>query len=164
MTGSPGPNRPEPIDARGPRFNQGTVAALLLVAFVFEARWVFPTVGGVLMLSALGGSTLGPFLRIYRDLIKPRLGPPTVVEDPRPPRFAAAVGTGVLAAATIAWLVGTPGLADGLALLTAGLAALAAITGLCVGCELYVTWKKRTASGWNPVVAGAGGAARPGTS
>lgn len=144
--------KPEPIDARGPRFNQGLVALAVLAAFVFEARWVYAAWGAVLLLSAAGGSDLGPFLRLYRDLIRPRLGPPPELEDPRPPRFAAAVGTVFLAAATAAWLGGVPGLADGLALIVAGLAALAAVTGLCVGCELYVWVKKRSATGWDPAV------------
>ena len=141
--------RPQPIDARGPRFNQGVLAVAILTAFVFEARWVYPTWGVVLLLSALGGSSAGPFLRLYRDVIKPRLGPPTEIEDPRPPRFAAAVGTLFLALATIAWLGDVPGLADGLALMVAGLAALAAVTSLCVGCEVYVWTKRHSSAGWD---------------
>lgn len=148
--------RPEPIDARGPRFNQGVLAFALLGAFVFEARWIYPTWGVALALSAIGGSDLGPFLRLYRDAIRPRLRPPTELEDPRPPRFAAAVGTVFLAAATLAWLGGVPGLADGLALIVAGLAALAAVTGLCVGCELYVWIKRRSGAGWDDVTAAPG--------
>ena len=143
-------DRPQPIDARGPRVNQGVAAFALLVGFVFEARGVYPGVGIVLALSAVGGSTLGPVLRIYRDLIQPRLGPPTDLEDPRPPRFAAAIGTAFLAAATYALATDVPGLADALALAVAGLAALAAVTGLCVGCEAYVWWKKRSSAGWSP--------------
>lgn len=135
---------PPPIDARGPRFNQGVLAVAVLAAFVFEARWVYAVWAVVLLLSAAGGSDLGPFLRLYRDAIRPHLGPPPEMEDPRPPRFAAAVGTAFLTAATLAWLSGVPGLADGLALVVAGLAALAAVTGLCIGCELYVWWKKRS--------------------
>lgn len=129
--------RPVPIDARAPRFNQGAVAALLLVAYVYEWRWAYVVVGGVLLLSAAGGAQLGPFLRLYRHVVQPRLGPPGELEDPRPPRFAAALGTLCLGAATLALAAGVPGLADGLALLVAGLAALAAITGLCLGCRLY---------------------------
>ncbi|MBI2169898.1 MAG: DUF4395 domain-containing protein [Actinobacteria bacterium] len=140
------------MDARGPRFNQGAVAAALLTAFVFEARWVYPAGAAVLLLSALGGSDLGPLLRLFRDVIRPRLGPPKVIEDPRPPRFAAAIGTAVLALATAAAVGGVPGLADGLALIVAALAALAAVTGLCVGCEAYVWWRKRSATGWEPAV------------
>lgn len=151
-------DRPQPIDARGPRVNQGVVAFALLVGFVFEARGVYPGVAIVLALSAIGGSTLGPVLRIYRDLIQPRLGPPTEVEDPRPPRFAAAIGTAFLAVATLALATGVPGLADALALAVAGLAALAAVTGLCIGCEAYVWWRKRSSAGWSSAGPSIGGA------
>lgn len=146
--------RPAPIDARAPRFNQGVLTVALLVGFVFELRWLYVVWGVVLLLSALGGSKYGPFLRLYRDVIKPRLGPPAEIEDPRPPRFAATVGTVFLAAATLALAADVPGVADALALVVAALAALAAVTGLCVGCEVYVWIKKRTASGWDDVAAG----------
>ena len=141
--------RPEPIDARGPRFNQGVLALAILSAFVFQARWVYPAWAVVLLLSAVGGSNVGPFLRLYRDAIRPRLGPPREIEDPRPPRFAAAVGFVFLALATLAWFGDVPGLADGLALIVAALAALAAVTGLCVGCEAYVWMKRRSGAGWD---------------
>lgn len=144
-------SRPKPIDARGPRFNQGVLTLALLIGFVFDWRWVIPIWGVVLLLSATGGSDWGPFLRLYRDVIKPRLGPPNVIEDPRPPRFAATVGTVFLGAGTLALLAGVPGLAWGLALVVAALAALAAVTGICVGCEMYVWYKKHSTAGWQPV-------------
>lgn len=145
--------RPQPIDARAPRFNQGVLTLALLIGFVFDARWVIPVWGVVLLLSAAGGSTWGPFLRLYRDVVRPRLSPPREIEDPRPPRFAATVGVIFLGAATAALGAGISGLAWALALVVAALAALAAVTGICVGCEMYVWMKRRTASGWDPVTA-----------
>lgn len=150
---------PKPIDARGPRFNQALVALLLLAGFVFEIREIIPAMGVVLLLSALGGARLGPFLRIYRDVVAPQLGPPTEIEDPRPPRFAATVGTVFCGVATLALVAGVPGLAWALALIVAALAALAAVTGLCVGCEAYVWFKKHSAGGWHDAAAGATGRA-----
>jgi len=64
-------------------------------------------------------------------------------------RVAAAVGFVFLALATLAWFGDVPGLADGLALIVAALAALAAVTGLCVGCEAYVWMKRRSGAGWD---------------
>lgn len=144
--------RPRPIDARAPRFNQGVLALVLLAGYVVDWEWVIPVWGVVLLLSAVGGSNLGPFLRLYRDVIQPRLGPPKELEDPRPPRFAAAIGVVFLGGASLALLGGAAGLAWGLGLIVAALAALAAVTGLCVGCEVYVMIKTRSASGWDPVV------------
>lgn len=151
--------RPRPIDARAPRFNQGVLAGALLIGFVFDQRWVLPAWGVVLLLSALGGSDWGPFLRLYRDVLQPRLGPPRDLEDPRPPRFAATIGTVFLALATISLLAGTPGVAWALGLIVAALAALAAVTGLCVGCEIYVWFKRHSRSGWDDAAVSRGPAA-----
>jgi hypothetical protein len=134
---------PQPIDPRGPRFNQAVLATALLAGFLFDWRPVVPLFAGVLFLGAAFGPRYGPFLRLYADLIRPRLGPPAAVEDPRPPRFAAAVGVVVLGAAALAFVAGSPGLGWGLALLVAVLAALAATTGICVGCEIWLLAARR---------------------
>lgn len=133
---------PPPIDARGPRFNQAVLTAALLAGFVLDQRVVIPLWGVVLLLGAAFGPRYGPFLRLFSDVIRPRLTPPTELEDPRPPRFAAAVGTVFLAAATAALAAGAPGLAWALALIVATLAGLAAISGICVGCEVYLLWAR----------------------
>jgi hypothetical protein len=132
---------PAPIDARAPRFNQAVLAVALVAGFLLQdvGGWiVIPAWAVVLFLGAAFGPRVGPFLRLYADVVKPRLGPPKELEDPRPPRFAAAVGTVFLTAGTVALVAGLGALAWGLALVVAALAALAAITGLCVGCEVYV--------------------------
>ena len=134
---------PRPIDPRGPRFNQAVLAAALLVGFLADGRAVVPLFAVVLLLGAALGPRFGPFLRLYADVIGPRLRPPAVLEDPRPPRFAAAVGVAFLTAATVAFAAGAPGLGWALALVVAVLAGVAATTGLCVGCELYVLWARR---------------------
>jgi hypothetical protein len=133
-----------PIDPRGPRFNQAVLAGALLIGFVFDARWVVPVFAGVLLLGAAFGSRYGPFLRLYAEVIRPRLRPPAELEDPRPPRFAAAVGVAFLVAATVAFALGAVALGWTLALIVAGLAALAAVTGVCIGCEVwlgYARWR-----------------------
>ncbi|HUP84087.1 MAG TPA: DUF4395 domain-containing protein [Acidimicrobiales bacterium] len=135
MADSPAPT---PIDPRGPRFNQAVLTVALLVAFVLDAKVVVPVFAVVLLLGAAFGSKYGPFLRLYAEVIKPRLAPPADLEDPRPPRFAAAVGVGFLTAATLAFAAGAGGLGWILALIVASLAGLAALTGICIGCEVYL--------------------------
>ncbi len=134
---------PAPIDPRGPRFNQAVVATALLVGYLADWRLVVPLVGVVLLLGAAFGPRYGPFLRLYAEVVRPRLGPPAELEDPRPPRFAAAVGVLFLAASATAFAVGAPGLGWALALVVAALAGLAAATGICVGCELYLAVARR---------------------
>ena len=137
-----------PIDARAPRFNQAVVAVALAAGFLLDLRVVVPVAALVLFLSALG---LGPLLLFWRRVVAPRVGPPRDVEDPRPPRFAAAVGTAFLAASTLSFVAGASPLGWALALLVAALAGLAAATGICVGCEVYVFWRRRTGGGWAPL-------------
>jgi len=134
---------PTPIVPRGPRFNQAVLTVALLGAFLLDARVVVPVFAAVLFLGAAFGPRYGPFLRLYAEVIKPRLAPPHDLEDPRPPRFAAAVGVAFLAAATVAFAAGAAGLGWALALIVAALAGLAAVTGICVGCEIYLFLARR---------------------
>lgn len=134
---------PKPIDPRGPRFNQAVLTAALLGGFVLDVPVVAPIFAVVLFLGAAFGPRYGPFLRLYVEAIKPRLGPPAELEDPRPPRFAATVGVIFLSAATVAFAVGAVGFGWALTLIVAVLAGLAATTGLCVGCEIYVFVARR---------------------
>jgi hypothetical protein len=134
---------PRPIDPRGPRFNQAILTVALLGGYLFDWRPVVPVFAGVLLLGAAFGPRYGPFLRLYADVIRPRLAVPTSLEDPRPPRFAAAVGVLFLAAASVAFLAGAPAVGWALALVVAVLAGLAAVTGLCIGCEIWLLFARR---------------------
>ena len=134
---------PKPIDPRGPRFNQGVLSLSLLTGFVLDWKPVVTVFALVLFLSAAFGPRYGPFLRLYADVIKPRLGSPKELEDPRPPRFASIVGVVFLTAATVAFATGASTVGWGLALIVAGLAGLSAATGVCVGCELWLFAARR---------------------
>lgn len=79
-----------------------------------------------------------PWGLLYRRLVRPRLAPPTDLEDPRPPRFAQGIGLFVTAVGLVLHLAGVP-----LALpIAAGLAFMAAflnaVFGLCLGCQLWL--------------------------
>lgn len=129
---------PAPIDPRGPRTNQAVLAVALLAGFLLDVRAVVPAFAMVLFLGAAFGPRYGPVLRFYAEVLRPRLGPPQEWEDPRPPRFAAAVGVVFLTVSTVVFLAGAPGPAWVLALVVAALAGLSAVSGVCVGCEAYV--------------------------
>jgi hypothetical protein len=134
---------PTPIDPRAPRFNQAVLTIALLGGFLLDLRLTAPLFAVVLFLGAAFGARYGPFLRLFAEAIKPRLGPPAELEDPRPPRFAATVGVIFLGGATIAFALGAVGFGWALTLIVAVLAGLAATTGLCVGCEIYVFVARR---------------------
>jgi Domain of unknown function (DUF4395) len=129
---------PKPIDPRGPRTNQAVLSLALIAGFVADWRPVVPLFAVVLLVGAAFGPRYGPVLRIYAQVIGPRLRPAAELEDPRPPRFAAAVGVAFLVAAAGAFTLGWPGAGWALALVVAGLAGLAAVTGICIGCEVYL--------------------------
>jgi len=134
---------PKPIDPRGPRFNQAVLTVGLVGGFLFDWKPVVPVFAVVLLLGAAFGPRYGPFLRLYAEVVKPRLAPPKELEDPRPPRFAAAVGVAFLGAATIAFAAGASTLGWALALVVAVLAGLSAVTGICVGCEMWLFAARR---------------------
>ena len=124
------------IDARAPRFNQAVVGLLSLAAVTVGPRWLL----ALLALQLVVGLTFGrrwclPCLA-YFELVQPRLGEGPL-EDSRPPRFANIVGAVVLSAASLAFAAGLDALGTALGGLVAALALLAAVTGLCVGCEAY---------------------------
>jgi Domain of unknown function (DUF4395) len=124
------------IDAWAPRTNQAVIGSLTLVAFVFNLSWLV----GLLALQLLAGLTLGrrfclPCLA-YFELIQPRLGEGPI-EDARPPRFANMIGLAFLGVATLSFVVGWSTFAWVLTLIVSVLALLAAVSGICLGCELY---------------------------
>jgi len=124
------------IDARAPRTNQAIVGALSLLAFL--TGW-WPILGLLAAQLAIG-LTFGrrwclPCV-LYFDVIQPRFGEGPI-EDSRPPRFANMVGVVFLGSATLAHAGGLTAVGWGLGLIVAALALLAAVTGLCVGCEIY---------------------------
>lgn len=136
-------DRPQPIDPRGPRLNQAVLAVGLLVGFLADWPPVAPLFALVLLPGAAFGPKWGPVLRFYAQVVRPRLGPPAHLEDPRPPRFAATVGVVFLVAATASFACGADALGWTLSLIVAALAGLAATTGLCVGCEIWLAVAKR---------------------
>ena len=124
------------IDSWAPRFNQAVIGSLALFAFALD----FWPLLALLALQLVVGLVFGrrwclPCLA-YFELVQPRIGEGPV-EDSRPPRFANLVGATVLGAASVLHLLGFAWAGWALGLLVAGLALLAATTGLCVGCEAY---------------------------
>lgn len=124
------------IDARAPRFNQATVGLVSLLAVV--SGW-WPLLGVLAAQLAIGlrfGRQYCLPCVAYFELVQPRFGEGPI-EDSRPPRFANQIGLAVLSTAAVAHIAGLTAIGTGLGLLVAGLAMLAAVTGLCLGCELY---------------------------
>lgn len=124
------------IDARAPRFNQATIGTLALLAFLVDWWPLLALLAGQLWLGLLLGRRFCLPCLAYFELVQPRFGEGPV-EDSRPPRFANMIGALVLTAASAFQAAGLAAVGWALGLLVAALALLAAVTGVCVGCELY---------------------------
>lgn len=130
------------IDPRGTRFSAAitvlVLAAVILLAPGPVAAMLLALQTMVFAMGAILGPSAQPYGWIYRALVRPRLKAPSHMEDALPPQFAQAVGLGFALAATVsmlfAWTLGV-WIFAGFALLAA---ALNAIFGFCLGCEIYL--------------------------
>jgi hypothetical protein len=126
----------EVIDARAPRTNQAAIGVLALLAFATGTEWLPALLAAQLAVGLVFGRRFCLACVLYFELIQPRLGEGPI-EDSRPPRFANLVGLGFLGGAALAFVLGTPAPGWILTMTVAVLALLAAVSGLCVGCETY---------------------------
>src|SRR6059058_453559 len=124
------------IDSRAPRTNQAVVGLVSVLALATGWWWLLALLALQLAVGLVFGRRYCLPCLLYFELIQPRFGEGPL-EDARPPRAANVVGLVVLTAAAIAYAAGLTTLGIVLALLVAGLAVLAAVTGFCTGCRLY---------------------------
>ena len=124
-----------------PRFDQGLLALLLVVGFVFAAPEVIPVVAVVAGISAVRPES-SPVPKLITLLVENRSGPDAAevlrAEGYPPPwRAAAALLAAILGVGTLVFLVGDNRAAWAFGLPAAALAALASVGGICVGCQLH---------------------------
>jgi hypothetical protein len=140
------------IDPRGARFAAAVTSAVLAAALLSPLPLAIALVALQAAVFAVGaglGVHRTPYAWVFRKLVRPRLEPPSELEDAAPPRFAQGVGLVFATVALVGFLTGatTLGLvATGLALVAA---LLNAVLGLCLGCELYLLshrWSGRSRS------------------
>lgn len=142
------------IDPRGPRFGAAITAVLLLVVIglglvagtpaalaervVQPAFLLFAAITLVFAWGAIAGIQRHPYGLLFKTLVRPRLAPPTELEDPAPPTFAQGVGFVVSLAGVVLHLVGVP-----FGLVAAAAAAFVAaflnsVFAYCLGCQIYL--------------------------
>jgi hypothetical protein len=132
------------IDPRGPRFGAAITGVLLLVDLFLGvlglhgiALILLAALAVLFGVGAFAGIQRHPSGAVYRALVRPRLGPPTELEDPAPPTFAQGVGFVITAVGALLGIA-VPALVP----IAAGLAFVAAflnaVFGLCLGCQLYL--------------------------
>ena len=139
--------QPTQVDPRGLRVVAGITAVVLAAVLVTPEPvnvLLLAIQGAVFAVAALVGLNRSPWAVVFVKVVRPRIGPPAELEDSRPPRFAQFVGLGFTAVALVAFLSGAATLgyvATGLALVAA---LLNAVVGLCLGCELYLAFRRFT--------------------
>jgi uncharacterized protein DUF4395 len=125
------------IDPRGHRFGAGVSATLLVVAFVIDVPWLVAVALVSIGISATFGLRWSIYGAIWRRIVRAIQLPPTTPEHEYPPRFAQTLGSVVLVVSLVAFGLGAATIGWVLVFAVAGLQALLAVTGYCLGCRLY---------------------------
>lgn len=133
------------IDPRGPRFTASVTAVLLLIVIglavggsVLPAVILFAVLVAIFAWSATQGVAKHPFGLFFKAVVKPRLKPPTELEDPTPPTFAQGVGFLITATGLVLHLLGVPYALVIAASLAFVAAFLNAVFAFCLGCQIYL--------------------------
>lgn len=127
------------IDPRGPRTGAAVTTLVLAVVLLTGSVWLLALQAVVF---ALGTRDRNPYGVLYRRLVRPRLGPPTELEAPEPPRFAQTVGLAFALVGVVAGLLGLTAVFYAATALALAAAFLNAAFGYCLGCEMYLTVQK----------------------
>ena len=132
------------IDPRGPRFGAWITTIVLAIVLLTGSGALLAAQA---LVFALGSQGKSPYAEIFKRLIRPRLAPPSELEDGRPPRFAQLVGLVFASIGAVALLAG----ATTVGLIATGAAFVAAFLnaafGICLGCEMFLLYKRSTTKG-----------------
>ncbi len=135
------------IDPRGPRFAAWLTTLVLAAALLTSSGWLLLAQALVFAAGAFFGLRRAPYGWLYRRFVAPRLSPPAELEAEAPPRFAQAVGLVFALVGTVGYLSGAT-LVGVIATAAALIAAfLNAAFGLCLGCEMYLSYVRLTRKG-----------------
>lgn len=103
-----------------------------------DPGFLLTTLIALLFLWSVVSPRTAPWGVLFRRVVRPRLAPPTELEDARPPRFAQGVGLVVVGAGLVLHLLGVPW-ALPIATAAAFIAAfLNAAFSFCLGCQIYL--------------------------
>lgn len=134
------------IDPRGPRVGASITAVLLAAVVLLGASaaglWLLTFIMLSFLLGTLRGAEGSWQGMLFKKFVRPRLGPPAEMEDRRPPRFAQGVGLFVTAVGVILGFFGVLPAVPIAAAVAFVAAALNAVVGLCLGCEMYLLLRR----------------------
>ena len=125
------------FDPRPLRFEQGAVAFVLLIGFVFQAELLIPVVTAVLAVSGAVGPRRAPLPRLFSAAAAGRLEPPETFVDRQTVRLSVLIQTSVLAVASVLVFLDLGFLGWILALAVVATTAFDAATGSWIEASLY---------------------------
>jgi hypothetical protein len=100
---------------------------------------------GLFATAVLRGVQRTPVAALFRTVVRPRLGPPSHLEDAAPPRFAQGMGLAFVVVALLGFLAGVDLLGYVATAFALAAALLNATIGLCLGCEVYLIGRRAQA-------------------
>ena len=127
------------IDPRGPRFAAWITTLVLAAVLVTGSAWLLVVQAAVF---ALGATGRNPYALFWKRFVKRT--PPAELEDARPPKFAQLVGLVFAVVALVGFATGAGALALGATAAALAAAFLNAAFGICLGCEMYLVFKRTT--------------------
>lgn len=137
------------VDSKVPRakaYIHALLPALAFLAGMPAAPYILAFTGAAMAASVWGGPRFSLFGRLFQSVIRPALNiKPGRAEDPRPHRFAEALGAIFLLAAAIFYVTGPAVVGQILALMVVALALLNAVGGICLGCQMYLLFRRGSA-------------------
>lgn len=125
----------------GETFTPGAVvdlASATLAQRVGDPGFLAVLVIALLFLWSAVSPRTAPWGVLFRTVVRPRLAPPSELEDPRPPRFAQGVGLVVTGLGLALHLTGVPWALPIAAAAAFVAAFLNAAFGFCLGCQIYL--------------------------
>lgn len=132
------------IDPRGPRFGAAITSLVLVVVLLTGSGWLLAAQTVIFGVGGLLGLKYAPYGFLYRTLVQPRLAKPTELENPAPPQFAQVCGLAFGAIGSIGYLSGVTVLGVIAAALALAAAFLNAAFDFCLGCEIYLLFRRST--------------------
>lgn len=124
--------RPAAVHPQLPRFAQAITGVLCLEALLFGQPAVVAVALALIVLNLIS-PRVSPVAILFRALARP----PERLEPAAPVRFSQGIATVLLGAACVLFLAGVDTVGWVLVGLVSAIALASAISGVCIGCEMY---------------------------
>jgi hypothetical protein len=139
------------VDPRAGRFAAGITTIVLAVVVLTGSGALLAVQTAVFVVGAVFGVRRAPYGALFR-LVKraARLGPPAALESEEPLRFAQALGAAFAGIGLVGFAAGSAVVGTTAAAFALAAAFLNAAFGICLGCEIYLVFRRISGRGELP--------------